>query len=98
MAQSHSFQTKRHPLSPFWRHFLQMRSIVMIGIFVGAALLVAAVGAKTWNEVTTQYGTQALLVMAVGMTAPMTAWMLYRGMGRRNAFEMATVMVLPVVP
>jgi hypothetical protein len=28
----------------------------------------------------------------------MTAWMLSRGMGSRNAYEMAAVMVLPVVP
>jgi len=34
----------------------------------------------------------------VGMTAPMVAWMLYRGMGRRNSYEMALAMVLPVIP
>jgi hypothetical protein len=36
--------------------------------------------------------------MAAGMTIPMMAWMLFRGMGRRNAYEMAAAMVLPVVP
>jgi hypothetical protein len=45
-----------------------------------------------------QYPTQALLAMAVGMTIPMVAWMLFRGMGRRNSYEMAAVMVLPVIP
>ena len=98
MTHSHTLRQGKHHLSPFWRHFLQMLSVMMVGMFVGGAVLVTIVGAKTWDEVTTQYGTQALLVMAVGMTVPMTAWMLYRGMGRKNAYEMAAVMVLPVVP
>ena len=34
----------------------------------------------------------------VGMTAPMVAWMQYRGMGRRDSYEMAAAMVLPVIP
>ena len=36
--------------------------------------------------------------MAVGMTLPMVVWMLNRGMGFKNTFEMAMVMVLPVIP
>lgn len=70
----------------------------MCGMIAGAAVLLTVVGLKTWEEVTTQYGTPALLVMAVGMTVPMVSWMIYRGMGRRNTFEMAAVMVIPVVP
>ena len=38
------------------------------------------------------------LAMAAGMTIPVVAWMLFRGMGRRNALEIAAVMVLPPVP
>ncbi len=53
---------------------------------------------QTWDEVTTQYPTQALLRMAAGMSIPMAAWMLYRGMGWRNSYEMAAAMVLPVIP
>jgi hypothetical protein len=60
--------------------------------------LFSIVGLKTWDQVTVQYPTQALLAMAAGMTIPMVAWMLLRGMGRRNAYEMAAAMVLPVVP
>lgn len=98
MTHSHTLRPGKHHLSAFWGHFLQMLAVMMVGMFVGGAVLVTVVGAKTWDEVTIQYGTQALLVMAVGMTVPMTAWMLYRGMGRKNAYEMAAVMVLPVVP
>jgi hypothetical protein len=28
----------------------------------------------------------------------MVAWMLYRGMGRKNSYEMALAMILPVIP
>ena len=98
MTQTHTLSSKKHHLSPFWLHFLQMLAVMMAGMMAGAAILLSVVGLKTWEQVTTQYGTQALVVMAVGMTVPMTAWMLYRGMGRKNAYEMAAVMVLPVVP
>jgi hypothetical protein len=32
------------------------------------------------------------------MTVPMVAWMMYRGMGWKNSYEMAAVMIVPVVP
>jgi hypothetical protein len=38
------------------------------------------------------------MVIAVGMTVPMAAWMLFRGMGRQNTSEMAAVVALPVFP
>jgi cytochrome bd-type quinol oxidase subunit 2 len=62
------------------------------------AIFIAVVGLKTWDEVTTQYPTQSLLAIAAGMTLPMVAWMLYRGMGGKNAVEMTAVMILPVIP
>lgn len=36
--------------------------------------------------------------MAVGMTVPMAAWMLNRGMGQRNTLEMSAAMILPALP
>jgi hypothetical protein len=98
MTHTHTLLSGKHHLSPFWRHFLQMLAVMMGGMIVSAAVLLTIVGLKTWEEVTTQYGTQALIVMAVGMTVPMAAWMLYRGMGRKNTYEMAAVMVIPVIP
>src|SRR3954449_5193480 len=82
----------------FWRHFWQMLAAMAVGMIVTGAIFLTIVGLKTWDEVTTQYPTQALLAMAAGMTIPMVGWMLYRGMGRRNTFEMAAAMVLPVIP
>lgn len=94
MTQAH---VQTH-VSPFWRHFWQMLGAMAVGMIVTGAIFLTAVGLKTWDEVTTQYPTQALLAMAVGMTAPMAAWMLRRGIGRRNTLEMSAVMVLAVVP
>ncbi len=85
-------------LSPFWKHFWQMLAAMAVGMMATAALFLTVVGLATWGEVTTQYPTQALLAMAVGMTVPMVAWMEHRHMGRRNSFEMAAAMVLPAVP
>ena len=98
MAHTHSPVARKHFLSPFWRHFLQMLALMMVGMAVSGALLLTFVGLKTWEEVTTQYGTQALIMTALGMTVPMTAWMLHRGMGWKNTAEMAAVMVIPVIP
>jgi hypothetical protein len=84
-------------VSPFWRHFLQMLAAMVVGMIGTGAVFLSIVGLKTWDEVTTEYPTQALLAMAVGMTAPMVAWMLDRRMGWRNSFEMAAAMVLPVI-
>ncbi len=88
---------KRH-LSPFWRHFMEMLAAMVVGMLVSGAIFVSIVGLKSWDEVTVQYPTQALLAMAAGMTIPMMAWMLFRGMGRRDAYQMAAAMVLPIVP
>jgi flagellar biosynthetic protein FliP len=95
-AQAH-LAHKRH-LSPFWRHFLEMLAAMAVGMIATGAIFISVTGLKTWDEVTVQYPNQVLLGMAAGMSLPMVAWMLYRGMGRRNAYEMAAAMVLPVLP
>ncbi len=74
---------KRH-LTDFWRHFLEMLAAMAVGMIATIAVFVSVVGLKTWDQVTVQYPTQALLAMAAGMTIPMVAWMLFRGMGRTN--------------
>jgi hypothetical protein len=90
-------QHKRH-LPSFWRHFLQMLAAMAVGMIATGAIFLSVVGLKTWDQVLLRYPTQALLAMAAGMTVPMVAWMLFRGMGARNSAEMAAAMVLPVIP
>jgi hypothetical protein len=92
----HTFGRRR--LSMFWRHLLEMLVVMVVGMLATGAIFVSVVGLASWDEITSVYPTQALLAMAVGMTAPMIGWMLHRGMGLRNSYEMALAMVLPVVP
>lgn len=84
-------------LSPFWRHFLQMLAIMAAGM-VGSAAIFLTIVQMDWEEATVSHPTASLLVIAAGMSVPMAAWMLYRGMGWKNSAEMAAAMILPVVP
>ncbi|MGZ4141401.1 MAG: hypothetical protein ACXVQY_02730 [Actinomycetota bacterium] len=96
MAQMHA--AHRGGIPAFWRHFLEMLGAMVVGMVAGGYILVRAVGLSSWDATTKLYPNQSLLVMVVGMSVPMVAWMLYRGMGRRNATEMGVAMILPVIP
>jgi len=96
-ADRHSVKTKTGR-SPYWSHFFQMLAAMAVGMIVTGAIFLSIVGLKTWDEVTVHYPMQALLAMAVGMTVPMAAWMVHRGMGHRNAYEMSAVMLAAVTP
>jgi hypothetical protein len=87
-----SVKTYQH-VSHFWRHFFEMLGIMVAGMIATGAVFLAVVGLKTWDEITFVYPTQALVAMAFGMTVPMVAWMLIRGMGWKNTYEMALAMV-----
>jgi hypothetical protein len=84
-------------LSPFRRHFVEMFVVMVAGMVVAAAAFLLVVG-MTWDEATVQRPLASLLVVAAGMTVPMGAWMLHRGMGVRNSVEMAAAMAVPVIP
>jgi hypothetical protein len=86
----------RH-LSPFGKHFLEMFGVMVAGMILAAGIFVTIVG-MTWDEATLQHPLASLLVIAGGMTIPMAVWMLHRGMGVRNAMEMAAAMAVPAVP
>lgn len=64
---------KKPRISPFWRHVLEMLAAMVVGMIATGAVFLSAVGLKTWEQVTVQYPTQALLAMAAGMTIPMVA-------------------------
>lgn len=89
---------RKHRLSSFRRHYLEMAAAMVVGMISTGAIFLTVVGLKTWDEVTSQYPTQALVAMAAGMTIPMVAWMWHRGMGGKNSLEMGAAMVLPAIP
>jgi hypothetical protein len=79
------------------RHYVEMvvamfAGMVVLGVPAGWAL--AAFGSGS-SELSGNAPALMLLGMAVTMTAPMVAWMRYRGHGWRANVEMAASMVLP---
>jgi hypothetical protein len=81
----------------FVRHYAEMVAamffgMVVLGVPAGWAL--GAVGSSL-SELKMDAPSLMLLGMAVTMTAPMSAWMRYRGHGWRANTEMAASMVLP---
>jgi len=95
VQEEHFVATSAHDGRIFWRHFWQMLRAMAIGMIATGAIFVAVTGAASWDEVTTVYPNQALAAMAVGMTVPMAAWMVHRGMGWRNTAEMSAAMLPP---
>lgn len=95
-ARSGGWMHRPH-LSHFSRHFLEMFAVMAGGMIVSAAIFVTVIG-RTWDQATVEHPLASLLVIAAGMTVPMVAWMLHRGMGVRNSTEMGAAMAVPVFP
>lgn len=83
--------------SSFWRHFAEMIVAMSIGMVVGLAVFLTAIG-MTFDEALVRRPTAILIVVAVSMTVPMIAWMRHRGHGWRSCSEMAAAMLVPVIP
>jgi multisubunit Na+/H+ antiporter MnhG subunit len=79
----------------FTLHYFEMCLPMCLGFAVGDALYFAVAGAFGYSEPFSDLPVLSVVVVTFGMTAPMTAWMLYRGMPRRAVWEMSAVM--PVI-
>jgi hypothetical protein len=83
----------------FIRHYVEM----VIAMFVGMALfLLPAEGVlnllgSSADQVESAAPAVALLGMALAMTAPMVAWMRYRGHSWQLAWEMSAAMFVPTL-
>ena len=82
--------------SGFWRHFVEMIVAMAIGMFVGLAIFLTAIG-MTFDG-PGRHPSATSIVVAISMTVPMVAWMRHRGHGWRSCGEMAAAMVIPVIP
>jgi hypothetical protein len=89
---------RRDGMSPATRHFVRHYVEMVVVMFVGMGVLALPVD---WalSAAGTSYaelGDGAMLFgMAVTMTAPMVAWMAWRGHSRRASAEMAASMFVP---
>jgi hypothetical protein len=81
----------------FARHLGEMVVAMVVGMIVAVGIFVFSVGGP-YDELRHEYPTAALLVMAIGMTAPMVGWMRFRRHSWRDSTEMGAAMMLPAVP
>jgi hypothetical protein len=84
-------------LAPFFRHLFEMLLAMMLGMFIGGAMFVTATGIPA-AEAIENHSVAWVSVMAFSMTAPMVAWMRYRGHGWSMCLEMAAAMIAPAIP
>jgi hypothetical protein len=79
----------------FALHFAEMCAPMCIGFAVGDVLYFWLASLAGYSEPFSELPYLSVLVVTVSMTAPMTAWMLHRGMPRRPIAEMSAAM--PIV-
>ena len=81
----------------FARHYLEMVAVMFLGMAVLWMPAREALGAAGMSSSELREDAPALLlsVMAVTMTAPMVAWMRYRGHGWGPSAEMSASMLIP---
>ncbi len=89
--------THAGPRFHFVRHLVEMMVAMWIGMPLGRGLFAAIYGSGS-NEAVHQHDVAWTLLMAVAMTAPMVAVMLYRRHSARSASEMAAAMIAPALP
>jgi hypothetical protein len=79
----------------FVLHYFEMCIPMCVGFAVGDLVYFSIAGLLGYSEPFTELPVLSVLVVTFTMTAPMTAWMLYRGMPRRAVWEMSATM--PIV-
>jgi hypothetical protein len=82
----------RGQVGRFVLHYFEMCIPMCIGCAVGDLVYFWTAGLFGYSEPFTQLPVLSVVVVTFSMTAPMTAWMLYRGMPRRAIWEMTAAM------
>jgi hypothetical protein len=84
----------RSQIGHFVRHYFEMCLPMCIGFAVLDLVYFWAAGLFGYSHPFSQLPALSVLIVAFNMTAPMTAWMLFRGMPRRATAEMSAAMVI----
>lgn len=85
----------RSQVGRFVLHYFEMCIPMCIGFAVGDLIYFSVAGFFGYSEPFTELPVLSVLVVTFTMTAPMTAWMRFRGMPRRAVWEMSLTM--PIV-
>ena len=84
--------SSRGQVGRFFLHYFEMCIPMCIGFAVGDLVYLWAAGLFGYSEPFSELPALSVVVVTFAMTAPMTAWMLYRGMPRRATWEMTATM------
>jgi hypothetical protein len=88
----------RSQIGHFLLHYGEMCLPMCIGFAVGDLVYFWVAGLFGYSEPFRELPVLSVLLVTFTMTAPMTAWMLFRGMPRRAVIEMsATMPILAIV-
>jgi len=82
----------RGQVGHFVLHYFEMCIPMCVGFAVGDLIYFSIAGALGYSEPFAELPVLSVLVVTFTMTAPMTAWMLYRGMPRPAIREMSATM------
>ena len=97
---THTLPIEVSPSRQIWnfvRHYLEMCIAMCIGIAVGDVIYFAIAGAAGYSDPPDQLPVLSLAVVTFSMTAPMVAWMRFRGMDWRLINEMTASMIILAV-
>jgi hypothetical protein len=83
---------RRREIGHFVRHYLEMCLPMCIGFALGDLVYFWAARQFGYAHPFTELPGLSVLVVTFNMTAPMTAWMLFRRMPRRPTVEMTAAM------
>jgi hypothetical protein len=98
IAVSPPIPTRRSQVGRFFLHYAEMCAPMCIGFAVGDLLYFSIAGLFGYSDPFSDLPVLSVVVVTITMTAPMTAWMLFRRMPRRATIEMsATMPALAVV-
>jgi hypothetical protein len=84
--------SRRRQTAHFLQHYLEMCAPMCIGFAVGDLIYFWVAGRLGYSDPFSQLPELSVAVVTFTMTAPMVAWMLFRGMPRRETAEMAAAM------
>jgi hypothetical protein len=84
--------SRRRQSGHFLLHYFEMCLPMCVGFAVGDLIYFWAAGLFGYSEPFRQLPELSVMVVTFTMTAPMTAWMLFRGMPRRPTAEMSAAM------
>jgi len=87
-----SRMSRRSQVGRFLLHYVEMCLPMCIGFAVGDLVYLWVAGLFGYTEPFSELPVLSVVVVTFSMTAPMTAWMMFRGMSRRAIVEMSAAM------